>query len=136
MFIQRNFYSMFEALDSHKSEESRLKTFCLWPNTNHSSPETLAVAGFFYTGEGDTCQCIFCNLKLQNWRHGDDPWQMHKRYSTYCVLVRGEQCENVPLQKTKGLHRGTRKYTEVLMICIILRIDSQRFIRSGKKLRW
>ena len=95
----RSFYSMFEAVDSHKSEESRLKTFSLWPSSALSGPEKLAAAGFFYTGDGDTCQCFFCGLKLRNWHHTDDPWKIHRRYGPYCVLVRGAQCENVPLKK-------------------------------------
>ncbi len=99
---RRSFYSVFEAVDSHKSEESRLKSFSLWPSSAQSSPEKLAAAGFFYTGDDDTCQCFFCGLKLRNWRHTNDPWEIHRRYGPYCVLIRGARCENVPLKKDGG----------------------------------
>ncbi len=108
---RRSFYSVYEAVDSHKTEESRLKSFSLWLSSAQSSPEKLAAAGFFYTGDGDTCQCFFCGLKLRNWRHTNDPWETHRRYGPYCVLIRGARCENVPLKKDGGAqcenrHRG------------------------------
>ncbi len=102
--MHRSFYSMFELVDLHKSEKSRLKTFSLWPSSAQSSPQKLAAAGFFYTGAGDTCQCFFCGLKLRNWHHTNDPWEIHRRYGPYCLLVRGTQCGNVPLKKDRVAH--------------------------------
>ncbi len=97
--LGRSFYSVFEAVESHKSEDSRLKTFSLWPSSAQLNPEKLAAAGFFYTGDGDTCQCFFCDLKLRNWSHTNDPWETHRRYAPHCVLVRGAKSENVPLER-------------------------------------
>ncbi len=95
----RSFYSLFEPRESHKAEQSPLKSFALWSSSAQSDPEKLAAAGFFYTGDDDTCQCFFCGLKLRNWRRSNDPWDTHRRYASHCVLIRGEACGNVPLIK-------------------------------------
>ena len=94
---QRSFHSIYEAGDSHKKEESRRRSFLLWPSSAQASSRKLAAAGFFYTGDSDTCQCFSCGLKLKNWRRSDDPRETHKRYAPACAVVSGGQSGNVPL---------------------------------------
>ncbi|WAR07969.1 XIAP-like protein [Mya arenaria] len=59
--------------------ESRLDTFTAW---SHSAPtpQTLAAAGFFFTGVEDHVRCFACDGGLRQWDAGDNPWVEHCRW--------------------------------------------------------
>ncbi|XP_053169446.1 baculoviral IAP repeat-containing protein 7 isoform X3 [Hemicordylus capensis] len=68
-------------------ENDRLMTFEIWPSYARVSPELLARAGFFYTGQGDYVRCFYCDGALRNWEAGDDPWVEHARWFPRCKFL-------------------------------------------------
>uniref|UniRef100_A0A8D0CA55 RING-type E3 ubiquitin transferase n=1 Tax=Salvator merianae TaxID=96440 RepID=A0A8D0CA55_SALMN len=68
-------------------ESDRLTTFGNWPTYARVSPESLARAGFFYTGERDYVRCFYCDGALSNWERGDDPWMEHARWFPRCKFL-------------------------------------------------
>ncbi|XP_036448357.1 baculoviral IAP repeat-containing protein 7 isoform X2 [Colossoma macropomum] len=80
-----------------ESEDTRLTTFHNWPTGASVQPDTLARAGFFYTGHGDNVKCFFCDGGLRNWEPGDDPWQEHAKWFPRCEYLlqsRGQEYVN------------------------------------------
>ncbi|KAF4078333.1 hypothetical protein AMELA_G00198060 [Ameiurus melas] len=78
-------------------EDTRLTTFSNWPTGTSIQPDTLARAGFFYTGHSDNVKCFFCNGSLRNWEPGDDPWQEHAKWFPRCEYLmqsRGQEYIN------------------------------------------
>ncbi|KAG8131613.1 hypothetical protein E2320_009532 [Naja naja] len=63
-----------------ETEGDRLVTFGNWPSYSPVSPQLLARAGFFYTGQQDYVRCFYCDGALRNWEQGDDPWREHARW--------------------------------------------------------
>ena len=76
----------------------RLSTFSSWPETAKASPVQLARVGLYYNGDGDTTVCYRCSSLLNNWKEGDDPVEIHRRRSSNCSVVYGNDKENVPLK--------------------------------------
>ncbi|XP_052060935.1 baculoviral IAP repeat-containing protein 3-like [Mytilus californianus] len=70
---------------------SRLDSFKYWPTYLTQSPDEMATAGFFFTGNDDHCRCFFCGGGLKNWEPGDEPWVEHARWYQKCDFVR--QCK-------------------------------------------
>lgn len=66
----------------------RLKTFIRWPTDKKQTPQLLADAGFYHTGESDTVICYCCDGGLCNWDEEDDPWIEHARWYPRCTYVR------------------------------------------------
>ena len=58
-----------------------------WPKQMAQSPLVLALAGFFYTGEGDRVKAFCCGLVLNQWNHFDVPWEKHKYSRPNCKLA-------------------------------------------------
>lgn len=48
---------------------------------------SLAAAGFFYQGFGDSVRCFQCDLGLKNFVLDDDPLMEHAKYNAACVFV-------------------------------------------------
>ncbi|XP_024883909.1 death-associated inhibitor of apoptosis 1-like, partial [Temnothorax curvispinosus] len=73
----------------------RLASFDRWPKAMSQTKETLATAGFYYTGSGDQTLCYHCGEKLRDWEPEDDPWVKHvgKRfeYCPYVYLIKGTE---------------------------------------------
>ncbi|XP_010147747.1 PREDICTED: baculoviral IAP repeat-containing protein 7 [Eurypyga helias] len=69
------------------TEEMRLTTFQNWPQYTDMHPEQLARAGFFYTGQGDTVRCFYCDGGVRNWSFGDDPWREHAKWYPGCEFL-------------------------------------------------
>ncbi|XP_062613524.1 baculoviral IAP repeat-containing protein 2-like [Saccostrea cucullata] len=70
---------------SHSVLAKRVSTFSTW---NHHQPaDTMAKAGFFYTGNGDNVRCFFCGNGLENWEREDDPWVEHAHWFPECVFL-------------------------------------------------
>ncbi|XP_018415079.1 PREDICTED: baculoviral IAP repeat-containing protein 7 [Nanorana parkeri] len=68
-------------------ERQRLRTFHNWPQYSGVSPEQLARAGFFYTGQRDNVRCFHCDGELRNWEQGDDPWREHAKWFPRCEFL-------------------------------------------------
>uniref|UniRef100_V5GHQ7 Apoptosis inhibitor IAP n=1 Tax=Anoplophora glabripennis TaxID=217634 RepID=V5GHQ7_ANOGL len=79
--------SLETAVTSDPEFESRLRTFEEWPNP-HVSKESLAKAGFVYTGEDDIVQCPVCKIEGHRWVSGDIPMEDHRVWSPNCPFVR------------------------------------------------
>ncbi|KFV66793.1 Baculoviral IAP repeat-containing protein 7-B, partial [Dryobates pubescens] len=73
------------------SEESRLNSFHNWPLNSQLTPEELANAGFYYTGNGDHVVCFHCGGGLQEWKENEDPWDQHAKWFPGCSFVRNEK---------------------------------------------
>nr|DBA22060.1 TPA: hypothetical protein GDO54_013134 [Pyxicephalus adspersus] len=68
-------------------ERQRLGTFHNWPQYTGVTPEQLARAGFFYTGQRDNVRCFHCDGELRNWERGDDPWREHAKWFPRCEFL-------------------------------------------------
>lgn len=69
------------------SEAARLRSFANWPRSMRQTPERLADAGLFFTGEGDKTVCFHCDGGLKDWQEDDDPWEQHARWFQRCAYV-------------------------------------------------
>ncbi|CAK1555295.1 unnamed protein product [Leptosia nina] len=73
---------------------ARLSTFNRWPYDRPQAPQSLAEAGFFYTGLEDQVRCFYCDGGLGKWEAGDVPWREHARWFPQCgyvLLLKGQQ---------------------------------------------
>ena len=70
------------------SYEKRLMSFKDWPATAPVSAESLAMAGFYYSGSGDGVRCFSCHGALKGWQEGDMAWEEHAKYFPSCDFVR------------------------------------------------
>ena len=64
----------------------RNQTFRFYPSSDISTV-FYAEAGFYYTGDNDTCRCFRCGFKINKLRHGEDPFQVHRYRSPHCRFV-------------------------------------------------
>ncbi|XP_046354778.2 putative inhibitor of apoptosis [Haliotis rufescens] len=55
--------------------------------TGRKDKDTLARAGFIYTGIGDKVECERCGLKLLNWTDTDDALHEHATRRTHCPFI-------------------------------------------------
>ncbi|CAG9860343.1 unnamed protein product [Phyllotreta striolata] len=70
-----------------ESRALRLASFDNWPASNIVTPESLALAGFYYLKQGDNTQCAFCMGVVRAWEPGDDPDREHQRHFPECPYV-------------------------------------------------
>ncbi|XP_063819208.1 baculoviral IAP repeat-containing protein 7 [Pseudophryne corroboree] len=68
-------------------ERERLATYRTWPQYAEVTPDLLARAGFFYTGNRDNVKCFHCDGGLRNWERGDDPWREHAKWFPRCEFL-------------------------------------------------
>ena len=68
--------------------ENRVASFSTWPRSQKKkpSPETLAEAGFYYTGNDKAVKCAGCDLEIRYWKTDTKTIKEHKR-------LRGNVCE-------------------------------------------
>ena len=69
------------------SYDARFKTFTTWPIQIKQTPEELASAGFYYTGNSDKVVCFACNLRLKEWTTADHPFREHQQWSPECKFI-------------------------------------------------
>ena len=50
-------------------------------------PDSLAKAGFYYSGTDDNVMCFWCGLGLNHWEVTDDPIAEHVRYAPRCTWL-------------------------------------------------
>lgn len=58
-----------------------------WTQTSPSIEE-LALAGFFYSGTGNTVTCFYCNGSLHQWGENDSPKIEHGRWFPHCLYAK------------------------------------------------
>ncbi|XP_067929112.1 baculoviral IAP repeat-containing protein 7-like [Watersipora subatra] len=76
-------------------ERERRRTFqTQWPHDGTLSGMKMAEAGFYYLGEGDQVQCVFCRGRLRNWSQHEVPMTEHARLFNFCQFVKGLNCGN------------------------------------------
>ncbi|XP_052809254.1 uncharacterized protein LOC128237713 [Mya arenaria] len=66
--------------------ENRLDTFNAWPHSA-PTPQTLAVAGFFFTGDADLVRCHQCGIGLKDFSPIDDPMSEHIKHAGSCDFL-------------------------------------------------
>ncbi|CAC5394460.1 XIAP [Mytilus coruscus] len=87
-FIQKDWKKIYNAKHAaFDDKESRIATFDDWRKDIEQTPEILADAGFFFTGDEDVVRCHYCDGGLRNWEPGDIPWQEHARWFPFCKYL-------------------------------------------------
>lgn len=66
--------------------KTRVLTFSKWTKPT-PTPQKLAEAGFYYTGESDIVRCFHCRVGLGDWNDGEDPWIEHAKLFPCCGFV-------------------------------------------------
>lgn len=61
--------------------DNRLESYSNWPKSHPMKPESLAGAGFYYTGTSDKVRCYWCDLSLHQWEVFDSSIEQHKKHS-------------------------------------------------------
>lgn len=81
-----------------RDEYTRRQTFLQldWKET-FVSIDDLAKYGFFYFGESDKCQCIFCFGILGTWTEGDVVFSEHLRHFPSCPFMLNLPVGNIPI---------------------------------------
>lgn len=69
---------------AYTSISARIGSFVNWPKATVVTPEELAEAGFYYTGNRDCVQCFQCSGGLCDWNQGDVPVAEHIKYFPQC----------------------------------------------------
>ncbi|XP_041379548.1 E3 ubiquitin-protein ligase XIAP-like [Gigantopelta aegis] len=82
--------------DRYNDEMVRYASFDEFPSTS-AWPNRLAAAGFYHSGPDDQVTCYSCGMSHRNWRHTDDPMEIHRRVSSGCRFVLGQE-ENHPVE--------------------------------------
>lgn len=68
-------------------KDVRLGSFGNWPSNRRQRPESLAEAGFFYSGKSDIVFCFYCGQGLQDWKDDDIAWCEHAKWSPDCPFL-------------------------------------------------
>ena len=85
------------ANDLMKYEWARYSSFTKFPVESPAMPSKLASLGFYYIGPYDQVQCFSCQLVYGDWKLGDDPLDIHKRFSPNCTFLLANGSLNVPI---------------------------------------
>ena len=69
--------------------DQRLNTFFIhnWPVGLTQTAQTVAKAGFFYTGKSDLVYCYQCGGGIHKWIPGEDPWIEHAKFYPTCEYL-------------------------------------------------
>ena len=73
------------------TEDVRIESFsdfAPWPDRIVQKPETLAKAGFYYTGISDHVMCYHCGNGICNWEIDDDPMDLHAQFFPQCQFIK------------------------------------------------
>ena len=66
----------------------RLGTFKETSQNIQPKPHVLASQGFYASGNPNKTKCFECGMLYSNWKHGDDPREIHSLYSPKCPFLR------------------------------------------------
>lgn len=65
---------------------SRRASFENW-NYDFIDPGRLSMAGFYYSGSGDSVKCFCCGITLCEWEEDEDPVASHQRWKPTCIYI-------------------------------------------------
>ena len=80
---------------------NRLRSFTSWSYTDCPKPLALAVAGFYYTGEGDKTRCFSCEGEVSDWKPDMHPHVIHRARFPNCRLVKGKETQDRPISTSQ-----------------------------------
>lgn len=72
----------------YQTVNARLESFKSFPSSVGIRTQLLAVAGLYYTGQGDLCRCFACDGGLKDWSADDDPCSEHARHFPKCGYIK------------------------------------------------
>ncbi|XP_053385331.1 E3 ubiquitin-protein ligase XIAP-like isoform X2 [Mercenaria mercenaria] len=116
----------------YQTMEARLATFVSFPGNIGILHQQLAVAGLYFTGQGDLCRCFTCDGGLKDWSAGDDPCKEHATYFPNCdyinqlkgrEYVRAMQQRRHSSQPVGAAAGGTSQMTKEPEISTLLSMD-------------
>ncbi|XP_037820614.1 death-associated inhibitor of apoptosis 2 [Lucilia sericata] len=85
------------------SEETRLRSFSVWPINAPVCSRTLAANGFFATGNLLEVACNWCHCHISDWEFNDNVEERHTRLSPQCeFIINRHQCGNIPFSMTEN----------------------------------
>uniref|UniRef100_A0A182YU10 RING-type domain-containing protein n=1 Tax=Biomphalaria glabrata TaxID=6526 RepID=A0A182YU10_BIOGL len=68
--------------------QKRLESCATWQFSHIHRPQTIALAGFFYSGYSDCVKCFYCGLGLKSWKPGDDLHTEHLKNKPTCIYLK------------------------------------------------
>jgi hypothetical protein len=74
----------------------------MWPLANVVDPKKMARSGFFFTGSGNTVQCVFCRGAFNNFVANHDPDELHYIVFRNCAFVHNLPVGNIPYNHETG----------------------------------
>lgn len=95
----------------------RFASFESWPKIMPQTPESLANAGFYYTGMGDQTLCYHCGGGLKDWEIDDDPWEQHARWFSKCHYLHSVKGRDYVYSVIEPQLTST---TEVMFLIVII----------------
>ena len=78
--------------EGYRTMKARRTSFGSWPPSMLLPCESLARAGFFYTGKSDICVCFACGVEIHRWSHIADPLMEHLKHSPTCPYIEMYLC--------------------------------------------
>ena len=90
MLLKSNCYEPNHGVGLHVYEnqmdlyDNGLRTFNGYKHLFPVEVESLANAGFHYTGIKDRVKCAYCKKEIENWEAYDEPFLEHRRISPNC----------------------------------------------------
>lgn len=124
----------FTRHEKYRCEDERLKTFDNWP-LEWLDKRELANTGLFYTGDGDTVQCYFCEIELSRWERDDDPFNEHIRFSPNCPLLRRKHTNNVKLNDDNDKKEEKKEEEDLAKAIKKFRPEYPEYITRAARLR-
>lgn len=87
---ESNFKPLFTVHNGCDYEHFCETSFSLWPPAVPlpGAINDLVNAGFHYTGEGEIIACYSCKVKVESWKYGASPLEVHCRLSPNCHHLR------------------------------------------------
>ncbi|WAQ96718.1 XIAP-like protein [Mya arenaria] len=85
---ERYSFTNMSKYTQYASREARILTFQLWGYNPIVTPDDLADAGLFHTGEDDCVRCYHCGGGMKNWEPGDHPLTEHANWFPHCEFIK------------------------------------------------
>ncbi|PVD28769.1 hypothetical protein C0Q70_11364 [Pomacea canaliculata] len=70
-------------------------------------PSTPGLDMMLAASTGDSVRCFYCGITLREWKHGDDPWEVHIVARFSCAYVKAVKGEDFILQTLISHSRNT-----------------------------
>ncbi|MCK5894003.1 MAG: hypothetical protein KAG53_06235 [Endozoicomonadaceae bacterium] len=71
----------------YQTLEARKQSFLHWPLNKNQTGDSMALAGWVYSGHNDITFCYFCGGKAANWKE-QRPWSQHLKMYPKCVYLK------------------------------------------------